>query len=412
MATAPTASEGMAPPTKVRRVISQMACDACRRSKVARALLHLDVRPKLRSQLRCDISALITTSSEAECTRCKSAGKTCIVGEPPKRGRRRATSQMHVLPSFDRTPNDLVCSPNSLGDDRLDKNPRLVSPLRDLPSLDSAALGLFTPPTPSETALFQAPPPKAQPDNVLLGTQSPLMLLADASHLAGHTSTGPGSLTLAEGASLRGVNIDRAVLADGLRLLCEPIDGPRAEPPSISPNDYLATSSRSAVKRDLGADLDPVQLGLVDEADLAYLFDVVFNEDFQYCPCLSPNIHTPAFVRARSNLLLTAILLLAAQTLPGQALLATRLRAHAAMLQREIVLRRCRSLEIVQALQCLSLWKCAGASAEEDQSVLALAYATVVAVEIGLDKVDQAFLQLEPEIDFEVYKLCVRRSLT
>lgn len=245
-------------------------------------------------------------------------------------------------------------------------------------------------------------------------SQNPLSLLAEASHGAQTPLFGTFSLPaqpsphliIREDTPMMGLRVKREVLQEGLKtIMSMPGDGLTGQP-----RDYFANQQTD--HRDLGETLDPCDIGLLDEADLPRLFAAFYDDAHQCGPTLDPALHTPAYVRSHSALLLTTIALLAAQSTPGEALLTKRLHRHALFLRKEIYLRNYRSIEIIQALNLMAIWPRTGASSADDQSGLALAQSTAIALELGLERNVEAKkgpsgMTLESDVEAQRHQRCV-----
>lgn len=149
---------------------------------------------------------------------------------------------------------------------------------------------------------------------------------------------------------------------------------------------YFANRPYGTSRRDVGSEVDPIDLGVIDPIQLPGLFAYFFTHIHPLAPILDPELHTPEFVRPRSALLLTAIALVAAQAMPGESMLATRLHHHAEQLRQITFTRGLCSLELLQGHNILACWPRSARRAEDDRSSAWLAFATSMALELGIDR--------------------------
>ncbi|KAL3445830.1 hypothetical protein BJX65DRAFT_309533 [Aspergillus insuetus] len=231
---------------------------------------------------------------------------------------------------------------------------------------------------------------------------NPLALLAYASDAAQASETSPTSINaLASPESRRGpdcekgeteghrllhrpgyvslgLQLDRASLVQGLDTLLDSIE---AGHQSL---DYF---NRTNVRqRDVGPDLDPVDLGLVTMEDAHYLFPIYFARLHPINGILDPVLHTPEFVRDRSSLLFTWILALTAQFDHASGSLAERLRRHGDKLSRYVHTSGYKSVEIVQGYYISLLSATPAKTLAEERSWLYTMYAIGAATDLGLDQ--------------------------
>lgn len=255
---------------------------------------------------------------------------------------------------------------------------------------------------------------------------NPLALLADASDAAqamelhsistksSPTSTIESSATqpsasLANGASLGsqllrrpgyvslGIQISRDTLESGIDALVAPSKHPHRY------SNYFKSPPQVPL-RDVGPDVDPVDLGLVTMNEAYYLFPMyvilppalLFHMaliHFSYFArlhpvngILDPMLHTPDFVRSRSALLFTWILALTAQFDHGSALIAKRLRIHGEKLSKHVHTRGYKSVEIVQGYYISLLSATPAETLVQERLWLYTMYAFGLAAELGLDQ--------------------------
>ncbi|KAJ5137224.1 transcriptional regulator family: Fungal Specific TF [Penicillium atrosanguineum] len=133
--------------------------------------------------------------------------------------------------------------------------------------------------------------------------------------------------------------------------------------------------------RDVGADFDSVDLGLVTMEEAEYLFPIRLIDDSYFTRLhpingiLDPVLHTPDFVRSRSALLLTWLLALTSQ-----------LRLHGERLSKDVHNRGFKSVEIVQGYYISLLSATPAETLTEERSWLYMMYAFGVATEFRLDQ--------------------------
>jgi hypothetical protein len=286
----------------------------------------------------------------------------------------------------------------------IDFNPLLQTAGLALPAMHSPqGYSAFGPPPPQPVQPFRrtsAPSDKSSTERARSGAgslerQNPLTLLAEASHTAQTPLLGIQNLhtdrfqplphlCITAETPMLGLRVGRDVLQSGLHAVLEmPLDGTLSKT-LMGRNDYF--TRHQSDHRDIGETLDPCELGLLDEGQLDTLWSVYFSSAHQCAPTLDPDLHTPAYVRSHSAMLLTVVALLGAQTMPGEALLTRRLHRHVQFLRKQIYLHNYRSIEIVQAFNLLALWPRSGATLAEDQSGVSLAHAIAISLELGLER--------------------------
>lgn len=239
---------------------------------------------------------------------------------------------------------------------------------------------------------------------------NPLALLADASDAAppsslfepgqGESSPGPGigwHLLQQPGYISLGLQLSRDSLESGLDALFGPSRQPYRlqyfRPPDTSP------------PRDVGPDLDPVELALISMEEAYTLFPMYvppmeqkrdtanlgsyFARLHPFNGILDPMLHTADYVRSQSALLFTWILALTAQFDQGSADIAKRLRLHGEKLSRHVYTCGYKSVEIVQGYYISLLSATPAKTLSEERSWLYTMYAFGVASELGLDQVSR-----------------------
>ncbi|RMJ26047.1 hypothetical protein PHISP_03074 [Aspergillus sp. HF37] len=223
---------------------------------------------------------------------------------------------------------------------------------------------------------------------------NPLALLADASDAAppsppiepgqGEPSPGPGigwRLLHQPGYISLELNLSRDSLETGLDALF----GPSREPYRLQ---YFRPADTSP-PRDVGPDLDPVELALISMEEAYTLFPIYFARLHPFNGILDPMLHTADYVRSQSALLFTWILALTAQFDQGSAGIAKRLRLHGEKLSRHVHTCGYKSVEIVQGYYISLLSATPARTLSEERSWLYTMYAVGVASELGLDQVSR-----------------------
>ncbi|KAJ5699102.1 hypothetical protein N7462_001107 [Penicillium macrosclerotiorum] len=176
-----------------------------------------------------------------------------------------------------------------------------------------------------------------------------------------------------------GLQLSRQTLERGLDTLF----GPALELDRYS--DYFR-STETGSPRDVGPDLDPVELGLLSMEEAYTLFPIYFSRLHLINGILDPVLHTADFVRSRSSLLFTWILALTAQFDHNLGHLAKRLRLHGEKLSRHVHTCGYKSVEIVQGYYISLLSATPARTLSEERSWLYTMYAFGVAAELGLDQ--------------------------
>lgn len=141
-----------------------------------------------------------------------------------------------------------------------------------------------------------------------------------------------------------------------------------------------------AFRLDTTSDLDPVALGLVtiEEADnLVNTFHSTLSHTrWGLCAAL----HTTSFIRSRSSLLLTAMMLGASKFLENHAAITKRLHTHLTLVVRSILEQGFKSIEIVLGLLVCIPWQSPGDNVAEDPTSLYIAMAMNIALDLSLDR--------------------------
>ena len=196
------------------------------------------------------------------------------------------------------------------------------------------------------------------------------------------TTGGVAPLLLQQIDSTGTLKVARSVLQQGLNALSASTDAA-----SATVNAYFDAANSRAKRRDVATGLCPIHRGLLDDKMAERLFEQFFADVHPYAPILDPVLVTVAYARSRSALLLTAILLVSAQTLEHQANLTETLHRHSASLLKNIFDHNLCSLEIIQGLNVLALWPRAANRVEEDQQSRWLTHAIAMMLDMRLDSV-------------------------
>ncbi|KAL4892013.1 hypothetical protein BDV59DRAFT_202914 [Aspergillus ambiguus] len=395
------------------RPTTAAACEACRKLKMR----------CLRSQ----------EGADEPCDRCRRNKRACRIPPPRPLGRKpgavgryhgieKAYRKMQAelkkarasssdiplaleginLDQSDESILDLLLSNNNTEDLRLSQH-RRQSSLTDMPRADHQPVTQISPtePTTSPTRWPQDPvssPATGEP------ISNPLALLADASEAAQAVGPRPESLTTSPASHTEiserdtsstgnigrqllhrpgyvslGLSLSRQTLERGLDALFRP------DVELCRYSDYFRPPD-SLPLRDVGPDLDPVELGLVSMEEAHALFPIYFSRLHPVNGILDPVLHTPEYVRSHSALLFTWILALTAQFERGFSSIAKRLRLHGERLSRHVHTCGYKSVEIVQGYYISLLSATPARSLAEERSWLYTMYAFGVAAELGLDQ--------------------------
>ncbi|CAK7234615.1 hypothetical protein SCUCBS95973_008994 [Sporothrix curviconia] len=180
-----------------------------------------------------------------------------------------------------------------------------------------------------------------------------------------------------------GLRLSRDTLEQGLDALFAPT-------PNTHPHANYFKRPSWAPMRDVGPDVDPVDLGLVTMEEATALFPFYFARLHPINGILDPVLHTPEFVRSRSALLFTWILALTAQFDHGSASIAKRLRLHGEKLSNHVHACGFKSVEIIQGYYISLLSANPAATLAEERSWLYTMYAFGLGSELGLDQQSEA----------------------
>ncbi|KAL4882335.1 hypothetical protein BJY04DRAFT_217253 [Aspergillus karnatakaensis] len=145
-------------------------------------------------------------------------------------------------------------------------------------------------------------------------------------------------------------------------------------------------------KCDVARDLDPIQRGLLAEQRAVELFQAYFALINPQWAILDSTLHTLAYVRARSALLMTTILALGSTALSlitncdeDKVTEALRLHTHAQNLKLVVFAAGARSIEIIQSHILLSRWGVSPKIRFDEQRWMHAAMIPRMAFEIGLN---------------------------
>ncbi|KAH6671149.1 hypothetical protein B0J14DRAFT_564839 [Halenospora varia] len=137
---------------------------------------------------------------------------------------------------------------------------------------------------------------------------------------------------------------------------------------------------------DVEDDIDPIEMGLVTEAETTALFSY-FHDNLSHTRWgLDPVIHTPQFVQKQSAFLFTSILAASALFIPSAAAISKRLSTHCKLLARNIIANRNRSPEIVLGFMINIPWMAPGKHWSDDETCSYMAMALTIALDCSLDK--------------------------
>ncbi|GAA6020930.1 hypothetical protein JCM10207_003190 [Rhodosporidiobolus poonsookiae] len=176
-------------------------------------------------------------------------------------------------------------------------------------------------------------------------------------------------------------------LAESLRPLA--LASPAGPPaPSADRPRPHSPPSLDMYQHHLDADtvLDPVNLGLLSEADLVRLLSLFVNNMQHYHYFLHPHLHTTHFIRHVSPFLTTVVALTAAPYCPLSLALIPGLQKHADYLSTRIFAQNFKSMEILLAYSIWAPWSSASATTPDDRTWLHINQATRLVSELRLDK--------------------------
>ncbi|OJD33661.1 zn 2cys6 transcription factor [Diplodia corticola] len=154
-----------------------------------------------------------------------------------------------------------------------------------------------------------------------------------------------------------------------------------------SSESVLAFFSPLRPKLDVSSDADPIELGLVTQAEADDLFQYFFEHLTHTRWGMDRYVHSLPFVRARSSFLLTSILAASALFIPSAEALSKRLSAHCRKLAHAAMVGRYRSVEVVLAFMVNVPWLSFGEHWADDETCSYLSAALTVAMDLALHKI-------------------------
>ncbi|OAA77273.1 Fungal transcriptional regulatory protein [Akanthomyces lecanii RCEF 1005] len=148
-------------------------------------------------------------------------------------------------------------------------------------------------------------------------------------------------------------------------------------------NDFFSIT-RSDL--DVGDEIDPISLGLVEEDEAEMLF-TYFHEKLAHTRWgLDPDLYTVSFTRTRSAFLTTTLMACAALFVPTAGSLSKRLSNHVKMLAQRVITRRHRSVEIVLAFVVNIPWIFPGQRSTDDETCWYISMAATIAIDLLMHK--------------------------
>ncbi|ODM17096.1 hypothetical protein SI65_07495 [Aspergillus cristatus] len=323
----------------------QVACLNCRRSKI-----------------RCN-----RDQNELPCDRCKQSNLECIVPSYHVGRQKGVKNKRTGLEKALYQIEQAIKRPRSEDAAASDAAHRVISNLQELlgKAQDQQQVSH------SETDDFSENPdqthslssPREQEDSLALDdAENPLQLLARASDL-----------------QLSPAETQKAPV-------------PSRQQPAISrtqDHDSGANSFFVPVRasRDVGPELDPIDLGLVTMEEAESLFSFFYQNLAHTRWGLDPLIHTVSFVRTQSAFLFTSILAATTLFLSSAAALSKRLFRHCRSLANTVAVQRHRSVEIVLAFMVNVPWMAPGNCLGDDDACAYIAMALTVALDLSLNKI-------------------------
>ncbi|XWW96401.1 hypothetical protein V2A60_004375 [Cordyceps javanica] len=133
---------------------------------------------------------------------------------------------------------------------------------------------------------------------------------------------------------------------------------------------------------DIGDDIDPISLGLVEEDEAE-----IFHEKLAHTRWgLDPDLYTVSFTRTRSAFLTTTLMACAALFVPTAGSLSKRLSNHVKTLAQHVITRRHRSVEIVLAFVVNIPWIFPGQRSTDDETCWYISMAATIAIDLLMHK--------------------------
>ncbi|KAF9884118.1 hypothetical protein FE257_002290 [Aspergillus nanangensis] len=169
---------------------------------------------------------------------------------------------------------------------------------------------------------------------------------------------------------------------------------------SIGANEASARSFFVPLResRDVGPDLDPIDIGLVTLNEAESLFSFFYQNLAHTRWGLDPLVHNASFVRSQSAFLFTSIMAAAALFLPSAVALSKRLSRHCKSLAQRVISQRLRSVEIVLAFMVNVPWMAPGDCLGDDDTCNYIAMALAVALDLSLNKIVTPSSSFDSEI--------------
>ncbi|VUC29493.1 unnamed protein product [Clonostachys rosea] len=141
------------------------------------------------------------------------------------------------------------------------------------------------------------------------------------------------------------------------------------------------------VNLDIGDDIDPINKGLVTEAEAEELFDY-FHKNLAHTRWgLDSEILTLSFARSRSAFLSTSIMAASALFQPEGATLSKRLSSHCKSLAHRIIVQRHKSVEIILAFIINIPWMFPSGRSTDDEACWYISTALSISIDLSVRKV-------------------------
>ncbi|KAJ5657394.1 uncharacterized protein N7484_001043 [Penicillium longicatenatum] len=388
------------------RSAAAAACEACRRMKMR------CIRPETN-----DPKGRILSP----CERCMRTNRTCRIPEPRPLGRKRGARGRYQ--GFEKAVRKLR---SEMRKEKMEPEAERLQDIVHLPSSKRATPHPFIPQQiyhPSSPTVNnvpgrdfhqsqrnvlrqggEVPIDYSLPQHTQEPISNPLALLADASDAARalepHSISADNTPQSMGESSVQGDNAPSGGLGRllrrpgyvslGLQLSRESMEHALDALLTPSPNvdrysNYFKRPLQDSL-RDVGPDVDPIDLGLITMEEAYYLFPIYFTRLHPINGILDPVLHTPEFVRSRSALLFTWVLALTAQFDHASASIAKRLRLHGEKLSKHVHTRGFKSVEIVQGYYISLLSATPAETLAKERSWLYTMHAFGVAAELGLDQ--------------------------
>ncbi|ORY70454.1 uncharacterized protein BCR38DRAFT_107084 [Pseudomassariella vexata] len=152
-------------------------------------------------------------------------------------------------------------------------------------------------------------------------------------------------------------------------------------------HDIQSFFGRFQPRLDIGAELDPIELGLMSLAEAESLFSYFYDKLAHTRWGIDPVIHTVGFVRGRSAFLLTSIAAASALFSPSMESLHKRLSIHRQKLASLVMANRYKSVEIILAFMVNIPWISAGEHWADDETSTYISMALTIALDLSLNKI-------------------------